>query len=187
MYSVLATIATGEVRSRNFIQIKITCHCNHYASVQILSKQLSPASRREGLRRGEGGSASRGGLPGVCAHPPPGLPTGRSASRGSAHPPPSLPTGGLHPGEGVCLGAAFRGEGLHRGWVCLPIPRSACSGSASGGMCPTSPRSAYGGEGLGRPASPPPWTEWHTGVKTLPCPKLHLWAVKSKLDYRYLQ
>ena len=27
--------------------------------------------------------------------------------------------------------------------------------------------------------SPPPlWTEWHTGVKTLPCPKLRLWAVE---------
>ena len=24
---------------------------------------------------------------------------------------------------------------------------------------------------------PPPWTEWQTCVKTLPCPKLHLWVV----------
>ena len=80
MYSVLATIATGEVRLRNFIQIKITCHCNHYASVQILSKQLSPASRREGLHPG-------GGLhpEGVCRG---GLPT---------HPQVCL-QGGLHPG-----------------------------------------------------------------------------------------
>ena len=27
-------------------------------------------------------------------------------------------------------------------------------------------------------ATTPLWTEWHTGVKTLPCPKLHLHAVK---------
>ena len=26
---------------------------------------------------------------------------------------------------------------------------------------------------------PPPWTEWHTAVKTLPCPKLRLRAVKN--------
>ena len=26
----------------------------------------------------------------------------------------------------------------------------------------------------------PLWTEWQTGVKTLPCPKLRLWAVKIK-------
>ena len=46
---------TGNNCHGNFIQIKITCHCNYYASVQILSKQLSPASRREGLHpRGEG-------------------------------------------------------------------------------------------------------------------------------------
>ena len=27
--------------------------------------------------------------------------------------------------------------------------------------------------------TPPRWTEWHTGVKTLPCPKLRLRAVKN--------
>ena len=33
-------------------------------------------------------------------------------------------------------------------------------------------------EGMGRPPPAPLWTEWHTGVKTLPCPKLPLRAVK---------
>ena len=29
-------------------------------------------------------------------------------------------------------------------------------------------------------AEPPFWTEWQTGVKTLPCPRLRLWAVTTK-------
>ena len=33
-------------------------------------------------------------------------------------------------------------------------------------------------------APPPLWTEWQTGVKTLPCPKLHLWVASRKYSSR---
>ena len=67
-----------------------------------------------------------------------------------------FPGGVLHPGGGVSI----RGGFLHRG------------GSPSGGVPPSS-------RGGGSPSSrgvslpdPPLWTEWQTGVKILPWPKL---------------
>ena len=44
-----------------------------------------------------------------------------------------------------------------------------------GGVCPTRGVCIRGG-GWADPL--PLWTEWHTGIKTLPCPKLRLRAVK---------
>ena len=73
-------------------------------------------------------------------------------------------------GRGVCptlgVGSASR-EGVY------PTP---------GGLHPegfVQPRGVLhpGGE-VGQTPSPL-WTEWHTSVKTLPCPKLRLWAVKT--------
>ena len=34
---------------------------------------------------------------------------------------------------------------------------------------------------------PPPWTEWQTGIKILPCPKLRLQAVKISYDCMFQQ
>ena len=103
----------------------------------------------------EGGSASRGGLPGVCAHQPPGLPTGRSASRGSAHPPPSLPTGGLHPGEGVCLGGCIQRWGSASG-VGLPTHPQVClQWVCIGGDVPNLPQVCLRGGGVGQTSLPP--------------------------------
>ena len=107
----------------------------------------------------------------------------------------SAQPGGLHPGgsaqpQGVCIKGG------------LPNPVGVCTqegsaqpsgvgvcpgvGSVSRGVCPTppSPRSAYRGVGQAPLPPPPLWTEWHTGVKTLPCPKLRLRAVTKRTHAR---
>ena len=73
--------------------------------------------------------------------------------------------GGLHPGGG---GLHPGGGGLHPGE----------GGLHPGGLPRVCPRSTYGG--VGRPPSSSLWTEWHTGVKILPCPKLRLRAVRMQ-------
>ena len=58
----------------------------------------------------------------------------------------------------------------------LSNPRGVCPtwGSTSKGSLPNPGRSASRGVGQ---TPLPLWTEWHTGLKTLPCPKLRLRAV----------
>ena len=43
------------------------------------------------------------------------------------------------------------------------------------------PGGVPGPVGVYLPRYSPLWTEWQTGAKILPCPKLHLWAVEIKL------
>ena len=87
---------------------------------------------------------------------------------------------------GVCIqgspaqpqGSAQPWEGLHPREVC-PTWGGVCptpGGSASRGVCPTPGESA---QPWGDPGQIPfpLCTGWHTGVKTLPCPKLRLRAV----------
>ena len=77
------------------------------------------------------------------------------------------------------------GVGLHLEGVCRTLGGSASGGlhpegSALGGLHPggsAQPQGVcIGGVGLDRPPSPRE-QKWHTGVKTLPCPKLRLRAV----------
>ena len=69
---------------------------------------------------------------------------------------------GVFPGGcllgGCLLGGCLLGVSAHG--VCLP--RGVC-------VC------------LGDVCYSPLWTEWHTGVKTLPCPKFHLPVVKKNI------
>ena len=98
----------------------------------------------------------------------------------------TYPGGGGCLPRGVCIkvGVCQMG-GLSRG-VCIQgvCPR----GSAWGGIYPRRGRFCIqgglpggslhpGGVPMREVGQTPLWTEWHTGVKTLPCPKLHLWAV----------
>ena len=130
---------------------------------------------------GRGWSASRGwvciqgwvcilgGGGRICIHPGEGFCLGGSAWRG-LHPG-GLPRGstplGLHPG-GVCIQGGICTGGLHPGGL-----RLRGSASRGGGL----PKAVC----LGRYVQPPQvclwgvgqnpfplWTEWHTGVKTLP-------------------
>ena len=76
----------------------------------------------------------------VCQH---------ALHRGSMYP-------SMHCAEGVCI-TAFIGQGEG----CLPggcLPGGVCCGGSARGVCP--------GEGVCLPLL---WTEWQTGVKTLPC------------------
>ena len=110
-----------------------------------------------------------------------GLHPGRSAQPGG---------GGVWPTRrGMHLGVlpdprGYASGGLHRGYLHgggLPnLEGNLHPGMTAWGVCiqgglPTPlPRSAYVGVGQ---TPLPLWTEWHTGVKTLPCPKLRLRTV----------
>ena len=75
--------------------------------------------------------------------------------------------GGLPNLRGVCI------------WGICPTP----GGLHPGGLPNLGGGSAQpqGGSASGGWSDPPaPWKEWHTGVKTLPCPKLRLRAVNMK-------
>ena len=109
-----------------------------------------------------GGSPCQGGVPPSCwGSPCRGVP---------------LSGGCLLPGGSPCGGASF----LPGGSPCRGLPPS-CQGESpcrkgrglpAGGV----PPSREGGLLDGRP---PLWTEWQTGVKILPCPKLRLRAVTN--------
>ena len=102
--------------------------------------------------------------------------------------------GGPHPGglpRGVCptppkvslrgAGGGLPREGSAQPQVCL---LGVC---IRGGSAQPPPRSAYRGvciQAGGLADLLPPWTKWHTCVKTLPCPKLRLRAVTK---YRFIQ
>ena len=99
-------------------------------------------------------------LPACCPYLPACTVQGVSATGGL------LPGGCLLPrevpatGGGVC----YQGVSAPRGWGVSY--RGMVSATRGGGGIPDMH--------WGRP---PPWTEWQTGAKILPCPKLHLWAV----------
>ena len=88
----------------------------------------------------------------------------------------------------ISLGVSTqRGVWVSRG--CLPRGCLPGEGASAWGWC--LPRGVYPGGGVYTSLNPeadtslphcvlghiPLWTEWQTGVKTLPCPKLRLWAV----------
>ena len=91
--------------------------------------------------------------------------------------------GCLPRGRGVCPGSVFpRGVST---WGCLPrgcLPRGICLGVSTRGVSAWGMCLSRGGVSpIACWNTPPPlWTESQTGVKTLPCPKLRLRAVKRK-------
>ena len=103
----------------------------------------------------------------------------------------NLPGRGVCPGEGVCPGGVSAQEGcLPRGggvfpwgrgsaWGCLP--RGDLSGGMSAQGWVSAPGGCLSGGCLPRGCLPdnPPWTEWQTGVKTLPC---HNYIADGKKD-----
>ena len=69
------------------------------------------------------------------------------------------------PGGCTCLGGVPV-WGVYLPWVCVPAQGVTCWG-------------VYLPRGY-LPRYSPPWTEWQTGAKILPCPKLRLRAVKTE-------
>ena len=77
--------------------------------------------------------------------------------------------------RGVCIQGGLHLGSLHAG-ICIQREGSAFRGECLGGLPNLPPGLHPGCGGVGQtPFSL--WTEWHTGVKTLPCPKLRLRAV----------
>ena len=108
--------------------------------------------------------------------------------------PGGVPVWGVYLPGGTCLGGVPAwGVYLPGGCTCLGgVPARGC---LPGGMYPQSVYLPGGVPARGEPAQgvylprgctcrgvpaqvlPPLWTEWETGKKILPCPKLRLWAV----------
>ena len=65
---------------------------------------------------------------------------------------------------------------MHTSWPCTPPTMHTSPSHAHTPPC-TPSRPHMWTSITPRPCTPP-WTEWQTGVKILPCPKLRLWAVK---------
>ena len=87
-----------------------------------------------------------------------------------------IPVGCIPPACWLYRGSASRGiciqEGVHLGGIWFQVGGGLHPGSR--GVC----NQWEGGLHPGSWADPLPlWTEWQTDVKTLPCPKLRLWAV----------
>ena len=129
-------------------------------------------------------------LPGGCLLPGVGSPWEGASLLGGGMcllPRGSPCQGGISfPGGSPCRGASFPGGSPCQGDAsllggCLPAGGSPCQGvppSFVGGWVPPSG---------GSPSwETPLWTEWQTGVKILPCPKLRLRAV-IRLQQKQIQ